>query len=343
MAEVARLTEQKKTVCVGRYLIDVPQQAEVSFSHERIHGFAIDTVEESAAEFRQRIAEREAEIEAQGRVAKQDDEGGMVEARDLRVPGMVGRTLIFGYSRGYLMEEERRVFLESVSVEAHAHVNGLSFSLSASSTEAASAREAEALLARLRIRGEDEIPVTPGFCIWRGLFAEPLLAHKSEHVAMHLSLPEHPDLAMTLFSVAGGRPGPGLLARTADVNASASADEMLMVSTLRANRRNINGLSGEEVAERVREFNFTTTYALNWEAPGVEGDVSMPALELEAQAGIGIRAGAPPAGSSLHEDALLALWDSISSSIRPRKAHTGPPSSPRSDSRAQSARQAAAH
>jgi len=46
-SEVAKMTEKMRTVCVGRYLVDVPVQAEVSMSHERIDGFAIETVEES--------------------------------------------------------------------------------------------------------------------------------------------------------------------------------------------------------------------------------------------------------------------------------------------------------
>src|SRR5579875_3672716 len=54
-SEVAKMTEKMKTVCVGRYLIDVPARAEVSMSHERIDGFAIETVEESEGAFRERL------------------------------------------------------------------------------------------------------------------------------------------------------------------------------------------------------------------------------------------------------------------------------------------------
>jgi hypothetical protein len=324
------MTEKMKTVCVGRYLIDVPDRSEISLSHERIHGFAIETIEESETEFRQRIAQREAEIEAHGGDTKPGLEGGLIEARDLRVPGVVGRTFIFGRSRGYLMEGDRRVNLESVSVETHGHIGGLSFSLSATSTGEDSAREAESLMAQLRLRGEDEIPATPGFCIWRAVFVEPMPSHKNEQVAMHLSMPDHADLVLTLLSVAGGRSGPGLLARSALVDANASADELLRVTKLRSEQRSINSLAGEEVVERIREFNFTTTYTLSWETRGAEGDVSLPFLSLQAQAGINVRPSSPPPGSSLHEDAVLVLWDSIASSLRLRKG--GPPPPPRSSS-----------
>lgn len=319
------MTEKTKTVCVGRYLVDVPAQAEVGLSGGMLDGFDIAAVEESEAAFRERVAAREAEIGAHRADAAGDFEGGMVEARDLRIPGMVGRTLIYGRSRGYLIEGERRVYLESVSVEAHAHMDGLSFSLTAKSTQEASGREAEALLVRLQLRGEDEVPTVPGFCIWRAVFAEPLPAHKNEHIVMHLGLPEHPDLGLTLASLAGARPGPGLMARIAQADASTGADILLRMTKLRQGKRSINSVDGEEVLLRAREYNFATTYGFSWEARGAADDPMSPYLSLELRTGINERPGGKPVDTSLHEDALLELWDRIASSIRLRKS--GPPPS----------------
>jgi hypothetical protein len=312
------MAEKLKTVCVGRYLIDVPAVAEVSLSGSMIAGFELETVEESEATFRDRINAREIEVSVLGREADGRTKGDMVSARDLRVPGMLGRLLVFGRSRGYLMEGERRVDMESVSVEAHGHMGGLSFSLSATSTVEASATEAEALLARLHLRNEDEIPTGPGFCTWRAVFSEPLETHTNEHMVMHLGLPGHPDVAVALISVAGGNPGPGLLARIAHMDANASPNELLRVTKLRMGKRSINGLAGEEGLERLREINFATTYSFNWEAPGEKDDLLRPYLALELQAGISDRPGGKPVDASLHEDALLAFWDTIASSIRLR-------------------------
>lgn len=315
---MAKMTDKRKTVCAGRYLIDVPAQATVGFSGGMLDGFEIAAVAESEVAFHRRLAAREGEIEWHD--AGDDNDAGMVEARDIRIPGMVGRTRIFGRSRGYLMEGDRRVAMESVSVETHAHMGGYSVSLSAGSTEASAADAAEALLARLRLRGDDEIPAVPGFCVWRGVFVEPLPPHKNEHMAMHLGVPDHPDLALVLFSIGGGNPEAGLLARVGRMGAIGSADELLRVSKLRSNKRSINGLDGEEVVERVREINLTTGYAFNWETQGVMDDPLHPYLSLEMQTGVSRRPGGQPTATSLHEDALLALWDSIASSIRLRKS-----------------------
>jgi hypothetical protein len=318
---VAKMTENMKTICVGRYLVDVPVQAAISLSHERVAGFEIETIVESEGAFRDRLNARETDINARGPAL--DGTGGMVEARDLRIPDMIGRILTFGRNRGYLMEEGLRVDDEFVSVEAYAHTAGVSFILTAKYADEARARLAQALLARLRPRREDEIPTVPGFCISRAVFVEPLPVSKSEHVTLHLGLPGHPDMGLAFSSMPGGRTDRGLLARVADTDAESSPDEMLRVAKLRSGQRAINGIDGEEVLERVRELNFTTGYSFMWEAPGSRDDPSKAYLLLNMETGTNPRPGGKPVDSSLHEDAVLALWDSISSSIRLRKS--GPP------------------
>lgn len=295
---VAKLTERMKAVCAGRYSIDVPAQAAVSTSHERIDGFAVETVEESEASCRQRIAARELPLQVRG---------------DTRSHGI---------------ESGRRVDVEWASVEVHGHKSDSSFSLSANYVDESDAKAAEALLARLQLRREDEIPTVGGCCIRHTVCAKPLPPHSTEHIATHIELPGHPDLSLTLVSSPGGGSAPGLSARTARIPVGASAEEALRVTRVRSKRRDIHGLAGEEVIERIQEFNSTTTYKLNRETPGVEDNILLPYLSVEAQAGIGTHPDAPPAGSSLHEDALLALWDRIVSSIRLPKENMLPQAQP---------------
>lgn len=322
------MTEKMKTVCVGRYLVDVPARAEIALSGGVLDGFKIETVEESEEAFRGRIAAREADIRARPAESETNTEAGIITARDLRVAGMVGRTFIYGRSRGYLMEGDRRIDLESVSVESHVHMSGVSFTLGASGMQESDASAAEALFARLQVRGKDENPAVPGFCIDRGIFVEPLPAHESEHMVLHLGLPAHPDLGMTLASFANANPGPSLLARVAETDASVNPAILLLITKLRAAKRNINGVDGEELLVRARELNFTTTYAFNWEAHARQGDLTRPFMSLELRTGLNDRPSGKPVASSLHEDALLELWNNIASSIRLRKDGLPPRSSP---------------
>jgi hypothetical protein len=248
-----------------------------------------------------------------------------------------GRTRSHGFERG------RRVDAEWVAVESHAHSKGLSISLSAEYADNADAKAAEALLAQLRVREDNEIPSVQGFCIRRAVFAEPLPAHKTEHVAMHVGLPGYPDVALSLVSMPGGGSDPGLPARGSATDARTSTDAMLRITKLRERKRTVNGIDGEEVLVRARELDFTTTYGFSWETPGVEDDPLRPYLSLELKSGAGERPGGKPVDASLHQDAMLALWDSIASSIRLRKTDPGATPSPRGNSQAQGERQLAVH
>lgn len=69
--ERARMSNKMKTVCVGRFLIDMPEEAQVELSHARIRGFNIAAFGETFDEFQKRLAEREAQIRA-----KHDQLGG---------------------------------------------------------------------------------------------------------------------------------------------------------------------------------------------------------------------------------------------------------------------------
>jgi hypothetical protein len=313
---VAQMMAKKKTVCVGRYLVDVPAQAEVSFSGAIINGFSVATFEETDTEFRKRVAAREAEIKAHGPAT--NGSGGMVEAQDLDIPGITGRTLIYGHNRGYWFENGRRIDDEWLAVQIHARTDGLSVSLSAKTADQASIASAQALLSRLQVRGNDGVPAAQGFCISRAVFVDPLPVHKSEQLLMQLRLPGHSDFGFTLASIAGGTPETSLLTRVAKAEAGTSAIVLLRMNKLREGKRSINGIEGEEVLVRVREFDFTNTYGFSWDASGANGDLLRPYLSLELQTGMSDLPGRKTIDTSLHEDALLTLWDSIASSIRLR-------------------------
>jgi hypothetical protein len=63
--KVASMSKQIKTVCVGRFLIDVPASAQVSIGSVAVDGFDIVNYgKETQEQFDERMAQREAEINA---------------------------------------------------------------------------------------------------------------------------------------------------------------------------------------------------------------------------------------------------------------------------------------
>jgi hypothetical protein len=81
--KVAQLTNGMKTICVGRYLVDVPAKANVALSSEQLAGFEIQTIEEDETTFRARLAARVAEIATSG--GKLNGSGGLVQVKDIRL------------------------------------------------------------------------------------------------------------------------------------------------------------------------------------------------------------------------------------------------------------------
>lgn len=315
--QVAKMTERMKTVCVGRFLVDVPAAADTSLSSAAIDGFTISTRSENEQQFASRIAARESEI---SRTLNQLGRKNLESARDVKENGYHGKVFIYGRLRTYGIEDEKRVYTEIVAVDGYVNNGTVSLDFIAKGYDPKRIDNIFKLISQLSTRGADEIPAEPGFCIDRAMIRDPLVAAQAEGVTMFAGLREHPDLAIVFSTMAGTAPGPGMLARSAAAAARQPFYVRAAFKTLREGGRTINGLPGEELAVKVTETNFTTGFNFDWEMRGKENDVFAPLLTLELQTGLNPRAGGRPVQSSLAEAALIELWDKISSSIRLRPA-----------------------
>jgi hypothetical protein len=317
--EVAKMTDKMKTVCVGRFLIDMPGEARVALDKTRINGFDIASFDEGDAEFWERVAAREAELRA-----KPDRLGGnnnLESVREVKTDsGLVGKIFVHGRNvtegtaaKGLELEHYR---YEGVAVEALVHAKGISIDLSTENYYPDRIENLPRLVAKLVANPGNQIPTEPGFCIDRAYFRDPLTANQREQIVMHADLPSHPDVQFLLMLLAGAEPSrKGLLERNADVNAEATLEEKIRTSTLRAAPRTIGTLTGDELVERVAEENHTTGHSLWWEVNGTKDNVFVPHLSFEMDTGEGNR---QPVQSSLSDGAALGLWDKIVSSIRIR-------------------------
>jgi hypothetical protein len=314
-SKVAKMTANMKTVCVGRFLIDVPDSTDVSLSRAFIQGFNISSQAETKEAFAARLSAHEAEINA---TMNSLGRRNMEVAKEVRGEGFVGKIFVFGRWRTHWFEGEVRKTAENVAINGYIFANGVSFDFLSDGYDPNRAGNLAQLISQFRPNPTNAIPSESGFCIGGGVFLDPLVAAQRERVVMFAAIPGHPDVAIAFSTMAGIRRGPGLLAR----NAVAAASEPFYVraafTTLREGQRTINGLPGEELGLRVREPNFATTFSFDWEMGGKQDDVYAPFLTLELESGIRPRPGAKPVQSSLSEDALSELWDKISSSIRIR-------------------------
>lgn len=317
--EVARMTQKMKTVCVGRFLIDMPEEAQVELAQARIHGFNVAAFEESHEEFQKRLADREAQIKV-----KPDRLGGNRNleatkevATEMGVVGKIfvhSRTVTEGTAANGLELERYRY--EGVAVEALVHAGGISIDLSAEDYYPDRINNLTKLVAQLVPNPDNKTPTEAGFCIGRAYFRDPLTADQGEQITMFAGLPSHPDVDFMLVLAAGLKPDEqGLLARSGEAENRLSLGERMRISKLRAAPREISGLPGEELVELFVEENDARVHSFWWEVNGTEDNVLVPHFVFKMNTG---SSSDGPVPSSLSDGAAIGLWDKITSSIRLR-------------------------
>ncbi len=314
--EVAHMSKQMKTVCVGRFLIDVPASAHISIGSTSVDGFnIINYGKEPQQAFEERLRQREHEITSEKNRAGLNN---LESAHDIHHDAVQGKVFVFNRKSSHYFLNGERIPTLTVSVNGYAYVNGMSLGFIASIYKPENIGDLTRLLAQLEPMEEGMFPRQPGFCLDRVFLRDPLTAEQGERIVMFAGLPGHEDLGIALSTIAGSAPGPGLLERHRENRAGPYAFLNVLTSTLLEGKRTINGLEGDEFAFKARERNLTTGYAFDWETPGTEDDVLHPFVSLELQTGISPRAGGEPVQSTLSEESLADLWRRMSSSLRLR-------------------------
>ena len=324
--EVARMTKKMTTVCMGRFLVDMPDEARLELARPRIHGFNISSFDEPEADFKVRLGQREARLRS-----APDQFGGnknLELVREVKTEsGVVGKIFVHGrivtegtQANGLELERYRD---ESVAVEALVHGQGMSFDLSADHYDPDKIDNLAKLVAKLVPNPDNRAPTEPGFCVHRAWFRDPLTADQGEQIMMFARLPSHPDIEFMAILAAGNKPATqSLLERSADTEAGLTLAEKKRVSRLRGELRTIGGVTGGELIRRVVEKNDTIVYTFWWEVNGTEDNVFIPHFAFKMYVGKGDNG---PVPSSLSQEAAMALWDKISSSIRLRPTEPSKP------------------
>lgn len=212
---MAQFTNRMKTVCVGRFLIDLPAEAQLDIVGARFGGFDVAAFHETKEEFQKRLAER------QNQIATASDRFGTnrnLESASVvtGINGLVGkmfvhsRTVTEGTATNGLELEHYRY--EGVAVEALVHGDGVSIDLVASNYDPKKIKNLSKLVAQLVPNPGNEKPSEPGYCVDLAYFRDPLSAELREQITMFAKLPSHPDVGFTLSLLAGLKAdGQGLL------------------------------------------------------------------------------------------------------------------------------------
>ncbi|MBC7657615.1 MAG: hypothetical protein H7147_10660 [Frankiaceae bacterium] len=299
-----------KPMCVGRFLIDLPADAEVSYRGAMIAGWSIATYDETDEQFAARIEKKEAQF------AGEKNERGMPNlesTHQVDKNGVHGKIHVFG--REWIRGLPNEALSENVRIEAMIRVQKRSFNLTIKYADDKDLKELAELVTQFRSREENEIPTEAGFCFDGGFITEPITVKQTERTTMFVGLNGHPDVSIMLDMTAGITTPKTLLQR--DAEASVGDENRSRFHTFRRGPRPFNDQAGEEVLERVHEFNGNYGHSFMWELIHNKTDsVLTPLMSLEMTTGNGQPG--TTVDSSLTDAEALVLWDKMLSSLRVR-------------------------
>jgi len=319
------MTPKMKTVCVGRFLIDLPEGADVEFTPARVAGVDVNVRPGYTDEkLKGEIAQREQELSQQ-----ENDFGRPSLEKKIEAEALNFKTTMMYYERQkpitwFELGKKVSGTEEAISIEAFGLYESLLFHLKAEHLSSPK-RENNVLnlVKKIEARSTGVIPTQPGFCMENGMIHDPIPAGDDESIAMFASLKGHPDVAIRLHMIVNhDRIEESLLVR--DANSDVKTQYPNRIKNLRRQHRPLNGIEGDETASKYKEDNGSSAHAFMWFAPGKAQDVLAPQLSLELETGIG-RPG-EPVNSSLSDGEVIELWDRITQSIRLRSTNAAVPS-----------------
>ncbi|SFL64215.1 T6SS immunity protein Tli4 family protein [Rugamonas rubra] len=302
-----------RTMCVGRFLIDVPDKAVTSFRPAFLSGWDISSIaDQTDQEFIDWMDQKEAAL----KIAKgKDGKPNRYTIAPVTIKGFSGKFFISGRYWDTWNEGGKKVTGEVAELLALVRGGGVSFSLFATERGPEETRELEQIINQIKPLADGEIPSEPGFCIERGIIREPLTAKQHERVKMFVGFNDHRDISITFDTEAGLKGDLPLLERSAQNSVRLANPSVFHL--LRRRVRNIGAIEGQEYLERVRENDGVECHSFAWEAIHYDKkNVYKPQLELRLGDGFG-RPG-EQLNASLSDKAVLELWDKMLSSLRVR-------------------------
>jgi hypothetical protein len=314
-----------KTVCVGRYLIDVPVSAEVVYGPARVD-FDLIRLIDKAQGFPELIAARLAEVEnerdfAYGPLKTKDSLVGKVI--DGAVPGQkvvfgVGKATGDFYNLHSYLKVGRDVYVQEATTPPEAEEYEKSI------------RIFNMVAKVLRPRGNDEIPSESGFCM-DGAIAldtpEPLI----EAVTLGVRLKEVPDVHFSISMTAkdvlveSDALEPRFVQAEEDARQEGFGGWFSRIKMLRRGRREIDGWTGYEIlAHKPAQKAEGESHEFVFLSQGEPKNVYRPLLDIQLNTGVkDDQTGARP--PSVTDDEAVAIWDRIVGSIRVRPTGAAKP------------------
>ncbi|AMC36614.1 hypothetical protein VN23_19470 [Janthinobacterium sp. B9-8] len=300
--------EKTKTYCFGRYLVDVPNEAELASEGNSYKELKIQSKKTSSEIFEKIIKEQEELLKNEKNVRSYK----YVETR------------FAGNKNQRMIVSSRFAFNDKAfGIDTYKKVtNGYSFITSDRSFDDVRIKEIlagyEQYLNQVRYRSQSEIPKEPGFCFENGFVANDGKAQQAEAASLYFVLKNHPYVKIRISSDVYFKKYKTLLER---MDESGVKKQFLnKIKTVKQGPREVNSLKGEESLDVFPSDDETgVAHAFVWETLGEVGNPLLPSIHLEVNTG--------EAGAGQHFPATLsnreamALYEAIVKTIRIRPSN----------------------
>ncbi|MFC5473312.1 T6SS immunity protein Tli4 family protein [Paraherbaspirillum soli] len=304
------VTSDTKTYCVGRFLVDMPKEAEINGQTNKYMFGRIESEVSKidAKDFEARMDKREAALKA----IDPDEARSLKEAHGI---GPSGRILVTFEN----MFGAKDYGFEAYKLD-HDRLFSLKYKNSLVGEDVFRSKVLNPvqrdLLPHLRVRQPDEIPSEPGFCFENGFVADDASHTQDEDAAIDFRFARWPDLAITVITSTVSKAGEESLLQRVDSH-PAPAALAGKIKTLRRGVHQANGRQGEEILELMpADGSFEQQHSFMWEAAGTKDHVLSPDLVVQFASGTPLNGQARR--SALSDDDAIKLFDSIVNSIRLR-------------------------
>ncbi|MBB5019420.1 hypothetical protein HNQ59_002722 [Chitinivorax tropicus] len=306
---------EKQTVCLGRYLIDLPKEINlVGNWAEKFAGYKLETNIKTRQQFDSDLNDMRKNLD---------------QSPHRKDPS---RLKLFNETKsGNIVAYWEHDFSNVAYIlEGHAWHEGVHYKLSTYASRSRfenTVNELRKVLPKIEYRAEHELPAKDGLCIRHGLVAGQFEKNEGveiqESIKARFQLKHHPDFYLSLSSDSNySKLEEGLLARWSKAQGSLLgmfASLATGVSTLRKGEHPVSELPGEEVlitapGERGGRFQQFT-----WETPGKPESVMYPQIQISLESGFNpANTGPSKIQSSLSDEAAMKLFDEIVGSLRLR-------------------------
>ncbi len=328
---IEKLFAQTKPVCFGRFVIDVPETAQVAWGPSQVND-DISSYPGEGHRLRGEIHDKVSEIEA---IKHRKEPSALLGVFD---GPNVDSKIVVGYQSRH----------DTGLVQLHSYIRLGKHAFVQSAPSAVLGRddadvinktgyqryvtEMQDIAARLRVREEAEVPSEPGICIDSGFVAE-AEGRYYELISVGFRFPEYPDVSFSVMTIKSDRANPDDSLEVALKSAKESAEAggegrwYASIRKLRTGKREMGGWAGAEQLARLPpqpgEKNKPWTHEFAFKSIGVANDIFHPYVNMEMSTGVvdDSRREVPP---TLKDEEAVALWDKLTGSIRPRPVSATP-------------------